>query len=74
MTSEITFAVDGMTCGHCVGTVESTLEQAPGVEAANVDLEAGRASIRAAEDIDIEALVDAVAQAGYTMRALAADE
>lgn len=38
--------VSGMDCPSCVVAIEGGLETLPGVEAANVDLEAGCASVR----------------------------
>ena len=34
-----------MTCSHCVAAVEKALEAVPGVESADVLLEAGRATV-----------------------------
>jgi copper chaperone CopZ len=42
--SEQTFAVTGMTCGHCVHAVETELGALPGVTAVAVDLNVGGAS------------------------------
>lgn len=78
MTNEITFAVDGMTCGHCVGTVESTLREADAVRDAAVDLEKAQAKVRLARstdpDADVQSLIEAVAEAGYTMTRVGLDE
>jgi copper chaperone CopZ len=35
------YAVTGLTCGHCVGAVSAELSALPGVEAVNVELVAG---------------------------------
>ena len=37
--------IKGMTCGHCVAAVKKALEGVPGVERADVDLAAGRATV-----------------------------
>ncbi|WP_427383979.1 heavy-metal-associated domain-containing protein [Janibacter sp. G56] len=39
-----TFAVTGMTCGHCVSAVSSEIQQIPGVTDVTVDLAAGGTS------------------------------
>ncbi|EAP98714.1 putative metal-binding protein [Janibacter sp. HTCC2649] len=39
-----TFAVTGMTCGHCVSAVTSELKDLPGVTDVDVDLVAGGSS------------------------------
>ena len=65
MTQTIT--VEGMTCGHCVQTVEDALREVSGVTDANADREAEQASVNG--DADIKALVKAVEDAGYTASA-----
>ncbi|MBA3658373.1 MAG: copper-translocating P-type ATPase [Gemmatimonadales bacterium] len=44
-SSECTIPVTGMTCAACSGRVQRTLEQTPGVRAANVNLMTGSATI-----------------------------
>ena len=39
-----TYAVTGMTCGHCVASVTEELEALPGVESVDVRLQPGGAS------------------------------
>jgi copper chaperone CopZ len=56
--------VDGMTCGHCVGHVESALADIPGVSA-DVHLDAGTATVTHPVTVAVQALVDAVEEAGY---------
>lgn len=60
----IELAVEGMTCASCVGRVERALKAVPGVTEATVNLATERASVRGAADI--ESLVAAIAEAGYT--------
>ena len=43
MTTQ-TYAVTGMTCGHCAGAVTSELKSVAGVNEVDVDLVAGSAS------------------------------
>jgi copper chaperone CopZ len=61
MTETIT--VEGMSCEHCEQTVEEALEGVSGVRNAEADRTAGRATVDG--DADTEALVAAVADAGY---------
>lgn len=62
----IALRVDGMHCGSCVALVEETLTEMPGVEAAQVDLEAGSASVTFhADQIGANELVDIVTDVGY---------
>lgn len=49
------YKVDGMACGGCVANVKRALEALPGVEAVNVDLASGVATVQgevAAEDVE----------------------
>jgi copper chaperone len=55
--------IDGMTCGHCVAAVKKALEKVPGVTAAHVELEAGRAQVEG--DPSLAALLAAVQDEGY---------
>lgn len=57
--------IEGMTCASCVGRVEKRLGRLDGVEAA-VNLATERARVRFPSTTSIDALVDAVRQAGYT--------
>ncbi|MGE5575749.1 MAG: heavy-metal-associated domain-containing protein [Syntrophothermus sp.] len=63
---ETTLRVDGMTCGHCAGTVEKAVKSLKGVERASVDLAKG--SLQVAYDPDQVGISDfkrAVEEAGY---------
>jgi Cu+-exporting ATPase len=57
--------IGGMTCQNCARHVREALQEVPGVEYAEVDLEAGRARVKE-EGADLNALVEAVGRAGYT--------
>ncbi len=65
MTSEL--KIGGMTCANCARHVREALQEVPGVQYAEVDLEAGRASVtvRDEESADDAELVAAVGRAGY---------
>ena len=66
-STEVDFAIGGMTCASCVRRVERTLVKVPGVERASVNLATERA--RVAFDpaiVDLEALRGAVTKSGYT--------
>lgn len=56
-------SVSGMSCTGCEETVTEALEGVDGVESASADHEAGTATIEG--EADTEALVKAVADAGY---------
>lgn len=58
--------VAGMTCGHCVQTVEKALRNRPGVNNASVDLDSGTAEVQYEETRVVpEQLVAAVRDEGY---------
>ena len=61
---EKTIRVEGMMCMHCVAHVKKALEELPGVTA-EVDLDGGRAVVRAEQLPDDAALTNAVTEAGY---------
>ena len=60
---ETKLEVTGMTCMHCVGAVTKALQQVPGVESAEVSLEANQAVVTG--DADAQALIAAVKEEGY---------
>lgn len=59
--------VEGMTCGHCVGSVTQELKEIAGVTEVVVDLASGKVSIDSESPLDIDAIVAAVDEAGYTV-------
>ena len=65
MSEKITFTVNDMTCGHCVGTVTKALEQAlPGADI-SVDLASHKVSFTG----DRATGEEAIREAGYTPEA-----
>jgi copper chaperone len=62
--SEQVYAVQGMTCGHCVASVTSEVSKVEGVSGVDVDLGSGRVSVTGDgfTDRQIRAAVD---EAGY---------
>jgi Cu2+-exporting ATPase len=63
--NERELTVTGMTCGHCEMRVKTALENVPGVKEAKTDHEKDLAVITATDDVDMDALVQAVKDAGY---------
>ncbi len=62
------FGVEGLTCGHCVRSVENAVSALEGVESAAVDLvSGGRSRLTVGGDVDGAAVRAAVAAAGYTL-------
>jgi copper chaperone len=69
-TAERTYSVTGMSCGHCVASVQEEVAEVAGVERVDVDLAAGRLAVAGSgfSDADIQA---AVTDAGYGLAELA---
>jgi copper chaperone CopZ len=61
---EMTFAVPGMTCGHCVSAVHDGIASVPGVTEVRVDLDS-KVVVVHGEHIDHGAVFAAVEDAGY---------
>lgn len=69
-TSTQTFGVQGMTCGHCVSSVDSELRAIDGVTDVTVDLVSGGTSqvtVTADAPVADEAISAAVQEAGYAV-------
>lgn len=65
------YLVEGLTCGHCVQTVEKAVSAVPGVESATVELVVGGMSrLTVAGEVGGSAVWDAVTGAGYSVTAL----
>ncbi len=63
----VELAVAGMHCGACVALIEECLADQAGVLGASVDLESARAIVDYDPSlVDLDALVAAVAEAGYS--------
>ena len=64
--STIELNVQDMTCGACVKHVTAALSPLPGVEAVEVDLQAGR--VRVSGTPDSAAMIAALDEAGYPVQ------
>ena len=62
-----TYAVTGMTCSHCVNSVESEINQLPGVTDVQVDLATGAVTVTSDQVLDEAAVAAAVDEAGYEL-------
>ena len=63
-STDRTYTVQGMTCGHCVLSVREEVAEVAGVEHVDVDLASGRLTITGTGVSD-DAVRAAVADAGY---------
>lgn len=67
------FGIEGMTCASCVNRVERAIKAVPGVRDASVNLATEKATVRAVVGTPASALQDAVRNAGYEVRRIAAE-
>ena len=70
MSTTSTYAVEGMTCAHCVAAVTNEITILPGVQHVAIDLVAGGVSaVRVTSDdaLDPMAVSEAVDEAGYSL-------
>jgi copper chaperone CopZ len=61
----ITLSVPDMKCGGCVSAVQSALAALDGVKSVEVSLESKQAVVELAKERPADALIQAVARAGY---------
>jgi len=61
----VTFQVNDMTCGHCIGTITKAVRSVDQGAEVQVDLATHRVQIESTE-ADAHALCDAIAEAGYS--------
>ena len=69
-SQKIRLNIEGMSCSHCAGMVQKTLEQISGISNVKVDLDAKKASFDAETSALIDIAVKAINEAGYTALAL----
>ncbi|MDQ3065768.1 MAG: heavy-metal-associated domain-containing protein [Actinomycetota bacterium] len=61
---EMTYTVNGMTCGHCKAAVEQEVGSVPGVEAVTADVDTKLVVVRG-EGLEDGAIRAAIDEAGY---------
>lgn len=62
-----TYAVSGMTCGHCVAAVTEEVAALAGVTDVVVDLENGSVQLTSVSEVPYAVVAAAVDEAGYTL-------
>ena len=65
MATTSTFQVEGMSCGHCVDSVQSEVSAIDGVTAVDVELATGQVTVVSDSPIDDNAVRAAAEEAGY---------
>ena len=63
-----TYAVEGMTCEHCVKAVTSEVKLIDGVADVTVDLASGAVTVVSEGELDEGTVRAAVEEAGYELR------
>ncbi|MDT0386762.1 heavy-metal-associated domain-containing protein [Streptomyces sp. DSM 41921] len=62
-----TYAVAGMSCGHCKATLTEVIGELDGVSGVDVDLGGGHVTVTTAGEPDDAAIAEVVDEAGYTL-------
>ena len=62
----VTYAVTGMTCGHCEMSVREEVGEIPGVQDIQVSAQTGKLNVTAEGEIDDAKVLAAVEEAGYS--------
>ncbi|MFJ7333019.1 heavy-metal-associated domain-containing protein [Streptomyces sp. NPDC101110] len=62
-----TYAVSGMSCGHCKATLTKVIGELDGVSGVEVDLDTGRVTVTGAAELDDAAVAEVVDEAGYEL-------
>lgn len=65
--SESTYAVTGMTCGHCASAVHEEVTKIAGVRGVDVDVAAGQLTVRSDAPLAVTDVRAAVDEAGYEL-------
>ena len=68
------FNIEGMTCVHCADTLKIAITKVEGVIHAFVSFETKVATVEARSELQVQAVVSAAQQAGFTARLNEADE
>lgn len=61
----ITLKIEGMTCQHCVKSVNKALSEIKGVKSVLISLETKQAAVSFEDDIKKEDLIKAVDEIGF---------
>ncbi|MFE7275201.1 heavy-metal-associated domain-containing protein [Streptomyces sp. NPDC057623] len=65
--STTTYAVAGMTCGHCEATLTKVIGELDGVTEVGVDLATGQVTVTGAAAPDDARIAEVVDEAGYEL-------
>ena len=62
-----TYAVSGMSCGHCKATLTKVIGELTGVSGVEVDRDSGHVTVTSAAEPDDAAIAEVVDEAGYEL-------
>ncbi|GAA2403085.1 MULTISPECIES: cation transporter [Streptomyces] len=62
-----TYAVSGMSCGHCKATLTKVIGELDGVSGVEVDLDAGQVTVTSSGEPDDALIAETVDEAGYEL-------
>ncbi|MZF88108.1 cation transporter [Streptomyces sp. SID5643] len=62
-----TYAVSGMSCGHCKATLTKVIGELDGVSGVEVDLGSGHVTVTSAAEPDDGVIAEVVDEAGYEL-------
>jgi len=65
---QITLEVQGMSCGHCVNSIESNVGELDGVQSVQVHLDKGTVDVEFdSNTIQLEKIADEIEEQGYAV-------
>jgi copper chaperone len=63
---QVTLNVQGMSCGHCVNSIEGNVSQLKGVESVKVHLSEGKVDVTFESNVvSLEEITDVIEDQGY---------
>lgn len=66
---KVTLNVEGMSCGHCVKSVEGSVRKLPGVSNVKVSLENGTVDVEYnAAELGVDKIKEAIDDQGYDVK------
>ncbi|MFK0244162.1 heavy-metal-associated domain-containing protein [Amycolatopsis azurea] len=65
--AQSTYAVTGMSCGHCASSVKEEITGIPGVRQVEVDVPAGKVVVVSDSALELGQVDNAVQSAGYQL-------
>lgn len=63
--NKVVIYVEGMSCGHCVNSVEGALTKLPGVSNAKVNLKDKNVTVEYDNGVNVDTLKKAIEDQGY---------